>query len=236
MAQSLAILAKTILPIDQAKAIEVLEMALSGIDKLSLEGRIMALATIVETFAEFDQDRALEVINQGLKDIEYQSAWKTDLRDAFFYKFRLSLIKSLNRIIKIASKTSSEIGWKILKENAEKIRIMHVMHETNFSSPTFDDNFSYDSFPYDILMGGIELFDLSNVQGPLQMANLSVEWAKTNSKRSAFFDKELYHLSLALSKKFPEKALEVAEMISILRYKSKTILFIVSQGSEYQQS
>ncbi len=60
----------------------------------------------------------------------------------------------------------------------------------------------------------------------------SLNKAKTKERSLGEWDNELHRLSQTLSKKFPEQALEVAEMISTNAYKCQALLSIIRKGND----
>jgi hypothetical protein len=80
-------------------------------------------------------------------------------------------------------------------------------------------------------MGASDLFNLPHSEKELKKVKLCVEWAKQSDMPQDIKDLFFPKLIQALSKSFPDKALEIANLLNELE-KCKALISFVSQGNE----
>ncbi|MBA3238259.1 MAG: hypothetical protein H0T62_07945 [Parachlamydiaceae bacterium] len=235
MAQSLAILAQTLVLFDEEKSIQVLDLALTSVNELVQEEKVRALMEIAEAFADIDQDRALKVAMLTLTEAECLFAWTQEETEGLYslggYKgvfddYRLDLFEVLSRIIKIIAMSNREHAIQVLGEITEKIRTLDEdVHQLD------ENTFSIAQFPQVPFMGAIEVYTpFDHKRAALEVAYLGVEWAKTRENKSTQDDNTLLKLSQILLKRFPDQAFEVAILIKRPEKKCQALLSILRQG------
>ncbi|MBA3239386.1 MAG: hypothetical protein H0T62_13730 [Parachlamydiaceae bacterium] len=216
--KSLVAIGKTFAIFDKEKAILILDKALVSVNEEGWACKMYDLANIASVFADLDQKRAFDIIHQAFDSIKIQDfvnhLKKLDGVGAFALGF-------LGNLLKIAATLDKEYAHNSLRKCIELTR------QADDNGDNYLRYISGFKGIYGIFfMSAVEVLVALDPEKAFETVEMSVEWAK-NSKRN---DWDLLELSKALSKIFPEEALEIAYLIKDPHSKCKAINRIVSKN------
>ncbi|MBA3239097.1 MAG: hypothetical protein H0T62_12215 [Parachlamydiaceae bacterium] len=218
-AETLAIVAKSLILLDMEKALLALELAQKAIKDSTNTANSLIL--IAEAYAEFDQDEAFLIAQQAHDTIKESLDWNKEMElevDKFEIK-EPCVFDYLNRIIKIMASCDQKYAIKVLFESLDQVHTSNGITDGKYYSFGFDHIFGK------LFMGTLEVITLLDRELAFKMVKQCVEWVKTvETPESHLFD-----LSNALAKDFPQEALEIAHLLNNSNLHCKVLMSVVRE-------